>query len=333
MEATDTSIEAAAESLLAPTNPKPEETETDDAAETTDEAPEEADADTDEDETEERDDAERDAGDDDSDTDEDDDDAEDAGSEALNDQTPITVKVDGRDVTTTLADLKRSYSGQAFIQKGMQENANAKREIQGVYQQLQEERAKIAEFFEQLQSGNTLQEPTEPDPAMLDRDPIGYMQKWGEYQTAKKKYDAQQAQFSEVAQQHHEAQQRIMRQQLAEEAERLKAAIPEIADPEKGTRLKQAMTETARKAGYSDEEIAQVFDHRAILILDKARRWDELQANKGKAKVKAEKARPVVKPGAAQKTNPQQAAREKARKRLSKEKSIDAAVEMLLNGD
>lgn len=333
MEATDTSIEAAAESLLAPTNPKPEEPETDEAeADPTDEAPEEADADTDEDEADERDDAESDAGDD-SDTDEDDDDAEDAGPETLTDDTPITVKVDGRDVTTTLADLKRSYSGQAFIQQKMQENANAKKQIEGVYQQLQEERAKLAEFFEQVKTGNTLQEPTPPDEAMLDRDPIGYMQKWGAYQKAKAQYDQQQAQFSEVAQQHTEAQQRIFRQQLAEEAERLKAAIPEMADPEKGTRLKQAMVETARKAGYSDEEVSQVFDHRAILILDKARRWDELQANKGKAKKKAEGARPVVKPGATPKTNPQQAAREKARKRLSKEKSVDAAVELLLNGD
>lgn len=332
MEATDTSIEAAAESLLAPTNPETDEPETEEEeADPTDEAPEEADADADEDEAEGEDDVEGDA-DEDSDTD-DEEDAEGAGPEELTDDTPVTVPVAGKDVATTLGDLKRSFSGQAYIQQKMQENAEAKKQIEGVYQQLQEERAKLSDFFEQVQTGNLTQEPTPPDRAMLDKDPIGYMQKWGEYQEAKQAYDQQQAQFREVAEQQEQAQQAIQRQQLAQEAERLKAAIPEIADPEKGTRLKQAMAETARKAGYSDEEVAQVFDHRAILILDKARRWDELQASKGKAKKKAQGARPVVKPGARPKTNPDQAAREKARQRFTKEKSVDAAVELLLKGN
>ena len=49
--------------------------------------------------------------------------AEDAGqTEEL-----YTVKVDGSEQEVTLEDLKRSYSGQAYIQKGMQETADSQK--------------------------------------------------------------------------------------------------------------------------------------------------------------------------------------------------------------
>ena len=74
--------------------------------------------------------------------------AEDAGREEL-----FTVKVDGQEVKVPLEDLKRSYSGQAYIQKGMQEAASAKKEAEGVYLALLEERQKTSELLTQLQSG------------------------------------------------------------------------------------------------------------------------------------------------------------------------------------
>jgi hypothetical protein len=39
--------------------------------------------------------------------------------------------------------------------------------------------------------------------------------------------------------------------------------------------------------GYSAEEISQAYDPRAVVLADKARRWDELMANKPKPVAKA----------------------------------------------
>ena len=53
--------------------------------------------------------------------------AEDAGQQEL-----YTVKVDGEEREVTLEDLKRSYSGQAYISKGMNEAAQQKKEDKAV---------------------------------------------------------------------------------------------------------------------------------------------------------------------------------------------------------
>ena len=101
-----------------------------------------------------------------------------------------------------LEDLKRSYSGQAYIQKGMQETAAVKKEAEGVYNALLAERQKTNELLQQLESEGYIPPPVPPDRALFDKDPIGYMgakadydeqlQQWGMQQQAIK--DAQEAQ-------------------------------------------------------------------------------------------------------------------------------------------
>lgn len=58
------------------------------------------------------------------------------------------------------------------------------------------------------------------------------------------------------------------------------------------------LTEYAAKQGIKPQELAAVQDVRLILALEKARKFDELQASKGALKEKAKAAPPVAKPGA-----------------------------------
>jgi len=103
-----------------------------------------------------------------------------------------TVKVDGKEIEVTLEDLKREYSGQAYIQKGMQQAAEAKKQADALYQTLQQQQAEVIAFAEQIRQQGFKQPPAMPDMAMLEADPIGYMQAEARYRKELGEFQAQQ---------------------------------------------------------------------------------------------------------------------------------------------
>lgn len=197
----------------------------------------------------------------------------------------ITVKVDGKDVAVTLDDLKRSYSGQAYIQAGMKQAAEARKEAEALRTSLQTERQQILGLAEQIQKGGIARPPAEPDVAMLDRDPIGYIQLKAQYDAEMKAYEGQQAQMRTLQQQAAANEAAQMRQIATEQAELLKQRIPEFADTVKAAALKERLVKTAVDAyGYSPEEVGSITDARAVQVLHDAAQWRALQAGKAMAK-------------------------------------------------
>jgi hypothetical protein len=288
----DGSIDSVANSLLASSNSAPKEAQLDeDATEDNEvEQPEEEEVEeveSDEDVTEDdTDDADDESGEDEADT-------EDANYQEL-----ISVKVDGQEMKVTLDDLKRSYSGQAYIQKGMQDAANQKKEAEQVYQALLNDRQQLSELLQQMQSGDMLQAPVPPTRELFKRDPVKYMDEKLAYDEAKAEYDKQQAQLAQVQQQQNYNMQQAQQVYLQQEMQKLSEKIPEIADPKKGQKFKQDLVDYGMLVGYTTEELNSVMDHRAILVLDKARKYDALQASKPKAQAKVKSAKPMVKAGA-----------------------------------
>ena len=152
LERPDTSVEGAIESIL-----QSEETEQPEEETLEEEATLEQDE-----EVEEEVEAEVDTDEDDEDVDEseDDEDTEDT-EQAGNQDQPITVKIDGKTEVVTLDELKQGYSGQKYVQKGMQEAATARKEAEAVYSALLQERQNIAQLYQQAQQGTLAQPPVE----------------------------------------------------------------------------------------------------------------------------------------------------------------------------
>lgn len=65
-----------------------------------------------------------------------------------------------------------------------------------------------------------------------------------------------------------------------------------------GPEAEKAVIAAAKEVGYTDHELGSVFDPRFVRLSWKAAQFDKLQASKGEALEKANKAPPVVKPGA-----------------------------------
>jgi len=214
----------------------------------------------------------------------------------------------------------------------MQEAAEAKKEAEGVYQALLNERQQLSQLLNQAQSGQLVSPPVPPSRELFNNDPIGYMEAKLSYDEALQTYQNQQYQIQQVTEQQNQQMQIAQQQYLQGEMQRLAQMIPEFGDAKTASKLKEDLVQFGSKIGYSEAELSEIINHRAILVLQKAMKYDQLVEGKSKATQKASNARPVVKPGT-KKTGRTGAAkqRQNAQARMKKTGSIDDVAKFLLS--
>ena len=324
-----TTLEQAAESLLNDTTETSGGDNLDNAVDAITEPTQETESE-EIDETEEEDQDDVEASDEEYDDEEYDAEVDDDQVEAAEDTNLIPVKVDGKEEMWTLDQLKQSAAGQAAINKRFQEAADARKQIEAQAAALQKQQQQFLAVQQAAQQG-ALQAPTPPSRELFESDPIGYMEEKLKYDEALEAYDANMAQLRNMHQQQTQAQQAANQQYLQEQAELLRQYIPEIADPEKGAKIKSELVEAGQYYGFSEEELIGVSDARYVRALNDARKYRQLQANRKKAQAKGENKRPVVKAGAKRRQDSKVATRKKAQSRLQKTGSINDALGLILN--
>ena len=310
----DGSIESAVEALLQP-----------EVVEEKDEAPAEPVTeaeDSDELDSEPEEDQEDDEDDEIDDSDEDD---------AVQETQAYTVKIDGEEKAVSLNELKQGYSGQQFVQKGMQENAQMRKQTEHVYNALLESRQQVTELYQQLQNGNVTRQPLKPDLELLNTDPIGYVEANARYEHQMGAYQTEMQKIQQVQNDQSHAQNMALEAHRNQEMTRLLEIMPDLKDPTKGKVMKDQMLSVGNEYGYSPDEISAIIDHRAIRVLDDARKYREIMAGKTKAVEKAtqkQRTKPI-KAGGKKKSNSQKELRNKQQK-LRNSGSIDDAVALIL---
>jgi len=243
-----------------------------------------------------------------------------------------TVKANGQEFQVTLDDLKQDWSGQKYIQQGMQDVANKRKEAEDVYASLNNERQQLAELYQSIQQGGIASMPEKPSKELFDADPIGYMKQNVEYEEKKAEYDNQMAQLQQASQQNSAAQENAKRAYLQEQMQILQREIPEFANESKATKLKDQLVKTGKSTyGYSTEEISQITDHRAIRVLHDAMMYQSILAGTSKAKVKTKSAKPMVKPGAKKVATSSAKIRSRQKAKLRETGSIEDAVGLITN--
>jgi len=327
-------LDQAAEALVQPetTEEVVEETESQSAsepeAELEEEQPEEDSFDDSEAEDYDDDEPESDDADDEGDEDYEDD-VDDAEDEQEPDNELYTVKVDGVETKVTLEDLKQGYSGQKYVQQGMQKAAEARKEAEEVFTALMQERQQLANIVNQVQQG-ALNPPQEPKRELFDSDPVAYMEQKLNYEEQMKVYNQNVQVVQQQLQQQSEAEQQARGRYITEEAYRLVEAMPELSDPKKLEGFQGRIRKAGEKFGYSKEELANITSHRDMLVLDAAAKYMALQDGKTIVREKAKKARKPVKAGAKKIANKNDAVR-KQRDKLRQSGSIEDAMSLILN--
>ena len=83
---------------------------------------------------------------------------------------------------------------------------------------------------------------------------------------------------------------------LQRESQLMSQAIPELAG-EKGNSVKKEIMSYAKSLGFSDQELGAIYDHRAVLALYKAMKYENLQKSKPDALKKVQSAPKTMKAG------------------------------------
>ena len=240
-----------------------------------------------------------------------------------------TVKVDGTEVEVNLDELKRGYSGQAYINKSMQKVAESRKEAEEIFAVLAQERAQVQQALTLLQDGTLSTPPVAPDESLFQSDPMAYMEQKLAYDSQVNEYQQRLDYLQQQVQASQETQQAARQAYLTKEAELLKGYAPELFDEEKGAETKQQLVSTAAEAyGFQPEELAALMDHRAVRVLMDAVKYQQLNSESGKKKVEQKVQNKVVR-SKKRKVTAEAQARKKQRAQLKKSGSIEDAIGLM----
>ena len=259
---------------------------------------------------------------------------EDEAEEEIN-EAPVElhkVKVDGEVKEVTYEELTRNYSGQAYIQKQMQEVAQLKKQYSQSLEALTNQRNEMDTFYQNAQQTG-LREPTPPSREQFETDPIGYMDLKMKYDEEKAAYDQQVQEFENLRSQKLQAEQQRLDEFTQDQARLLSQRIPEIADPKKGDAIKRGLVEAGTHYGFSEAELGNVRDHRYILAMYDAMRYRNLVKKRGNATSPKKESITPVKAGAKKRPTAIKANdRKKAEQRFQKSGgSVESAIDLILN--
>ena len=208
------------------------------------------------------------------------------------------VKVDNEELEVDLDELIKGYSRTSDYTKKTQNLAEQRKAVESERTKI-DEAAKLRDTYAQrLQViEQMLTQPTEDLTALKDNDPVGYAIKVAENMEREKQLAAVRAERESVqAKQVAENQERL-KAHIAQEAERLRSAIPDFSDEVKGEVIRKEIRDYAKSVGWSDQELSQVYDHRAVLTLYRAMQFDKLQKSKPAVQKRVAEAPKSLAPG------------------------------------
>ena len=228
------------------------------------------------------------------------------------------VKVSGEEVEVTLDELLNGYSRTADYQKKTQSLAEQRKAVEAERVKI-EEAAKTRETYAQrLQVIEQLleqQNKGEDLSALKTEDPIAYAVAMAEKVEREKQLQAVQMERQRVQQEQMAHQQALLQKHIQGEQAKLIEAIPEFKDDVKAEVVRRDIRNYAKSIGFTDQELSQVYDSRAVLALYKAAQYDKLMANKGAATKKVATAPKTIRPGT---SNPQSSENEAIKKERAK---------------
>ena len=233
--------------------------------------------------------------------------------EAVEESPKYRVKANGEELEVSLDELLNGYSRTADYQKKTQSLAEQRKSVEAERVKI-DEAAKTRDIYAQrLQVIEQLlsTQDTENLQELKDSDPIAYAIKVAERSERDKQLQAVQAERQRVSQEQQALQGQRLHQHIQSEQEKLKSSIPEFKDEAKAEVIRRDIRSYAKSIGFSDQELSQVYDSRAVQTLYKAMQYEKLVAGKAGATKKVASAPKTLKPGTSNPQNSEQEAQKK----------------------
>lgn len=233
-----------------------------------------------------------------------------------------TVRVDGEEVNVTIDELLSGYSRTQDYTRKTMALADERKALEGELSQIRQERAQLTQVLEQIDVQDQEQEPNWE--ALYQQDPQQWAVQREMWRTKQERKRALVEEKQRLLQAQEADKQRIVAEFVEKEKGKLQEALPQWRDDKVAKAEKAKVADYAKRIGFTDQEISQFYDHRAVTTLYKAMKFDELQKGKPQAQ---RKATPTAKAGAASKSPKGRDALRQSQQRLAKSGTVrDAAV-------
>ena len=250
----------------------------------------------------------------------------------LSDDVEIELKSDGQLKKATLKELKQAYAGQDYIQKGMEQNAQIRKELEQAAQQFQQDQKAFYDRLQQYETNGYPTPPQKPAKELQDSDPLGYLEQMEAYREGMAEYQNLMQERQQMEQQQSAAEQQAQQQYLLQQAEVIKQRIPEFNDPNKGKQLLTDIQDTAVNYYGMPAELINNLSHSwEIEILRDAMMYRQIKGNTDKAKEKTKGARPVAKAGAKRTEDPRGRKQQRSKARMQKTGDVKDVASFLLS--
>ena len=241
----------------------------------------------------------------------------------------FTVKVDGKEVEVTLDELQKGYSRTQDYTRKTQQIAEVRKQTEAELQAVRAEREQYAQLLSALEA--QVQQATQPNidwDRLYQEDPIEWVRQrelMRENQEKNAAIQSEKKRLSELSQQEQMQQHQMLLQQ---EQEALMSAIPEWKDSKKAAAEKAMLVQFGQKVGFSPDELKNVVDHRAVVLLRKAALYDQMMSKRGQIKPVTNNGPRPAKPGAAGRVSSNTEAM-RAQQRLAKTGRVDDAADAI----
>jgi|SRR5689334_1640119 len=232
------------------------------------------------------------------------------------------VKVDGQEAEVPLSELLKGYSREQDYTRKTMALAEERKTLRSQFANELEQHVRLFEALDPILSeakNIDWQALAQSDPATYVQLQEAVKQRQSAIEAARAKIGAAQTENPEEA-----------AQVAQRETEALVKAVPELSDPDKMKGFAVEAVNYLRGNGFDDGEIVDLTDHRALIIVDKARRYDALQKAKETLPAKKVVPRPAAKPLKTDGSHSEPAPSKRFPAQAPREKQLDYVVNQLL---
>lgn len=240
----------------------------------------------------------------------------------------VTVKVDGEEVEVTLEEALAGYQRQQAFTRKTTAVAEERKALREEAERVASDRARYQESLQVVERALAGSMGEEPNWEQLKaKDPAKYAELRVAFQERREQIEAVRDEMQRTQQEAVKEFEAERARLLETERDLLTAKIPEWTDPDVASEEKVKLVEVAQSVyGFGPESIANVLDHRLILLLRDAARFHELTTKQDKVKGdlrKKKRKSPTLKPGTPK--GKKQKKGGEARKRLAQTGRLDDA--------
>ena len=209
------------------------------------------------------------------------------------------VKASGEEVEVELDELIKGYQQGADYTKKSQALAEQRKAIEAERQHLEyvkQERQAYAQKLQALDSFLSQQNQGVNLDVLKETDPIGYAVAVAEQSQREKQLAVVRNEQQRLAQQQQSEQQASLQAHLRTESEKLTSLIPELATPQ-GDAVRKQIRDYAKSIGWTDQELSQLYDSRAVVTLYNGMKYQQLQKSKPEVNKKLQAAPKMMRSG------------------------------------